>query len=88
MAHLYSSQQMLENPTVILNALCNSRAKIACCWSELIFKFLYAGSGIQNERQQFVWFIHHSFSNFSLHSTPMKKNLKELALETQTAVSQ
>jgi hypothetical protein len=31
---------MFENPTVNLNALCNSCAKISCCPSDLIFTFL------------------------------------------------
>ena len=44
---------MFENP-VNLNALRNSCAKIACCSSELIFKFLYEGSRIQNASQQFL----------------------------------
>ena len=33
---------------------CNSCAKIACCSSELIFAFNYAGSSIQNASEQFV----------------------------------
>ena len=38
---------MFKNPKVNLSALCNSCAKIACCSSELIITFLYAGSSIQ-----------------------------------------
>jgi len=44
----------VQIPTVNFNALCNSCAKIACCSSEMILAFLYAGSSIQNAREQFV----------------------------------
>jgi hypothetical protein len=64
---------MFENPTVNLIALCNSCAKIACFSSELIFTFLYAGSSMQNERQQFFSCNHVSFLNFALHPTPQTK---------------
>jgi hypothetical protein len=72
---------MFENPTVNLNALCNSCAKIACCSSQLIFTFLYEGSSIQNASEQFVSCIQLSFVNFALHATT------ELCLEIQTALS-
>jgi len=39
---------MFQNPTVNLNALCSSCAKIACCSSQLIFTFAYAASNIHN----------------------------------------
>jgi len=39
---------MFENPNVNLSALCNSRAKIACCSFELIFTLFHAGSSIQH----------------------------------------
>jgi hypothetical protein len=55
---------MFENPTVNLNALCNSCAKIACCSSELIFTFLYAGSSIQNASELFVSTFLFSTSRF------------------------
>ena len=38
---------MFENPTVKLNALCNSSAKMACFLSELVFTLLYAGSSTE-----------------------------------------
>jgi hypothetical protein len=56
---------MFENPTVSFNALCNSCAKIACCSSDLIFTFLYAGSSIQNASELFVSCIHLPFVNFA-----------------------
>jgi len=38
----------------------------SCAYSsELIFAFLYAGSSIQNAREQFVLFIHLPFVNFA-----------------------
>ena len=65
---LKSSQQTFET-NVNLNALCNSRAKITCCWSELIFRLLYADSSMKNVSQKFVSCIHLSFITFALHST-------------------
>ena len=76
---------MFENPTVKLNALRNSRTKIACCSSQSLFAFLYAGSSIQNAREQFVSLIHLSFVNFAHHQTPTNNSLTELGLEIQTA---
>src|SRR5215469_8796145 len=62
-------KKMVEYPTVNLNALFNSCAKIACCWSELIFTFLYPESSIQNVSEQLVSFIQLSFLNFAVHPT-------------------
>jgi hypothetical protein len=39
----YLVQCIFENSTVNINALCNSREDIACCSSECILTFLYAG---------------------------------------------
>jgi hypothetical protein len=36
-----------KNPTVRLDAICNSCAKIACCASDLIFTFLHAGKSLE-----------------------------------------
>jgi hypothetical protein len=58
---------MFENPTINLNALRNSCAKIACFSSELIFTLLYADGSIQNARQKFLSRIQLSFVNFVLH---------------------
>jgi hypothetical protein len=54
----------VKNLTTNLNALWNSYAKIVCFSSELI-AFRYAGSSIQNAREQFVSCIHISFTNFA-----------------------
>jgi hypothetical protein len=62
---------MFENPTVNLNALCNSCANIACCSSELI-TFLYAGSSTQNASEQFVSCSHFLLPT-SLFSEPHKE---------------
>ena len=70
-----------ENPTLNLNVLCNSCAKISYSSSELIFTFLCAGSNIQYSIQQYVLCIHLPLVNFTLHPTSQKrkKNLKELS---------
>jgi hypothetical protein len=65
---------MFENPTVNFNAFCSSCAKIACCSSELIFTFLYAGSSIQNVSEIFLLLIHLSFENFALSPNPTNTN--------------
>jgi hypothetical protein len=54
---------------------------------ELIFTSLYAGNSIQNASGQFVSCIHLYLLNFALHWTP-QKNLTELGLYIQTALSQ
>jgi hypothetical protein len=53
--------------------LCNWSAKIACCSSQLISTFLYAGSSIQNRSAQFVTCTHLSLVNFALNPTPQTK---------------
>ena len=62
-----------KDPTVNLDELYNSCAKIACCSSELIFTFLCADSSIRYVREQFVWCIHIPFVSLSLHPTPQTK---------------
>ena len=55
-------------------ALCNLqlvREEIACCSSQLLFAFLYAGNSIQFASQQFVSFIHIPFVT---PPPPPKKN--------------
>ena len=42
-----SLRRMSKIPTFYFNVLCSSRGKIACCSSELIFTFLYAGNSNQ-----------------------------------------
>jgi hypothetical protein len=61
---------MFGNPTIKLGAVCNCGAKIACCPSELTFRFLYAGSSTQNAKEQFAI----SFMNFVLDSTLKQKS--------------
>jgi len=83
----YISQQTLENPSVNLNALWNSYAKIACCSSELVFTFRYAGSCIQNASKQFASCINLSFVYFALHPTPpteIYRRSKQLYLGNQS----
>ena len=78
---------MFENPTVNPNALCNSCVSIACCSSEFIFMFPYAGSSNQNASEQFVSYIHPSFCKLRYSFRPTDKNVTELGLEIQTALS-
>ena len=40
---------------------------------ELIFAFRYAGSSIENAREQFVSCIHVSFTNFAIHPISQTK---------------
>ena len=56
-----------KNPTVNLNALRNSCAKIACCSSELIFTLPYADGSVQTASKKFLSRIQLSFVNFVLH---------------------
>jgi len=53
-----TKKKIFENSTASHNALCNSCAKTACCSSELIFTFLYAGSSIQNASDKLVSCTH------------------------------
>jgi len=45
---------MFENSTVNINALCNSCEDMACCSSECVLTFLYAGDNIRYVNEQFV----------------------------------
>jgi hypothetical protein len=79
---------MFENPTISLNALCNSCVKIACCSSELIFTFRYAGNSIQRGDRA----IHLTYPPFicklQFPSNPTNKNLTELGLAIQSFLPQ
>ena len=79
---------MFDNPTVSLIALGNSCANISCCSSELIFKFRYAASSIQNSCEQLVSCIHLSFVNFALDPTPQTEvyvsRFKQLYLDNHS----
>ena len=67
-------------PTVNLISLFNSCAKFACCSSQSIFTFLYAGSNIKNASAKFVSCIHFSFFKIHSSSNPTNKNIMELGL--------
>lgn len=81
----YGSQNMFGNSTIILNSFCNSRAKIACLSTELIFRFLYLSSNIQNASEQFVS-PPPFFRRLRYLTNPRNKNLRELGPEIQTAL--
>ena len=57
---------MFENSTVNINALCNSCGDMACCLSECVLTFLYAGDNIQCVNEQFVSYIHFFSAHFTL----------------------
>jgi hypothetical protein len=65
---------MFENPIVNLSALRDWCAMTACCSSELVFTFVYAGSSIQNASEQFVSSINLPFASFTVHPTPQTKS--------------
>jgi len=77
----------VQTPTVNFSAVCISCAKMECCSSEMILTFLYAGSSIQNAREQCVSCINSFFYNLPPSYSPPNKNLAELGLEIQTALS-
>jgi len=77
---------MFENPTINFNVVCNSCAKIACCSSELTFTYLYACSSVWKASRQLISRIHLSFVNLASFN-PINKNLMELGLQSQTALS-
>jgi hypothetical protein len=60
--------------TAKLSAFCISCAKTSCC--VLVFRFLYAGSSMQNTSEQFISCILFSFVNFALRLAPKNKNVK------------
>ena len=63
---------MFENSTVNINALCNSCEDMACCSSECVLTFLYAGDNIQYVNEQFISCIHF-FLYTSLFIKPHKQ---------------
>jgi hypothetical protein len=71
----YRSQQMFDNPSVNLNSLRNSRAKIVFCLSEVILRFLYAGSSIQKASEKYLACIPPFFCKLRLSSNTILKNL-------------
>jgi len=64
---------MFENSTVNISALCNSCEDVACCSSECVLTFLYAGDNIQYVNEQFVSCIHFFFLYTSLFIKPHKQ---------------
>jgi hypothetical protein len=58
---------------VNINALLSSCEDMACCSSECILTYLYAGDNIQYEIQQFVSCIHFCSVHFTLHPVPQTK---------------
>ena len=57
---------MFENSTVNIKALCNSCEEMACCSSECVLMFLYAGDNIQYVNEQFISCIHFFSAHFTL----------------------
>jgi hypothetical protein len=80
-------QYIFANPTVSLRALCNSCVKIACCSSELILAFVYAGISIQNVGQQFVWAVYLYFLNHVVHPTYKQKYMVVRAVDANDSLS-
>jgi len=70
------------NPIVILNAFCKSCVRISSCLSKLIYSLLYA-----DRIEHFVSCIRLSFVQFALFRKSQKKNLAELGLEIESALS-
>ena len=68
-------------PTVNLNA------RELVCEDSALLTFHYASSSTQNASEQFVPCILLSFVNFALPTIPQTKNLTEVDLEIQTALS-
>jgi len=66
----YVVQNIFENYTVNINALCNACEDMACCSSECILAFIYPGDNIHYEIGQFVSCIHFCSVHFTLHPTP------------------
>ena len=63
---------MFENFTVNISELCNSCEDMACCSSECVLTFLYAGDNIQYVNKQFVSCIHFFLIYTSLFIKPHK----------------
>jgi hypothetical protein len=69
---------MFDSPTVNPNSLRNSRAKIVFCLSEVILRFLYAGSSIQKAKEKYLACIPPFFCEHRLSSNTTFKNLSYL----------
>ena len=88
MTNLLQVTYMSENPTVNLNSLRNSCAKIAFCSSDLIIRFLYAGNSNQKANEKHLACIPIFVCKFRHSSKSTNKNLTELVPEIQTVLSQ
>ena len=64
---------MFENSTVNITALCNSCEDMACCSSERVLTFPYAGDNTQYVNEQFVSCIQFFFLYTSLFIKPHKQ---------------
>ena len=67
---VYPVQYTFENSNININAPCNSCVDMACCSSECILTFLYAGDNVHYEIEQFVSCIHLCSVHSTLHPTP------------------
>ena len=65
----------------------NFNARKLVCEDSALSTFLYVGSSIENASEQFVPCFLLSFVSFALRSTHKQKNLTEVDLEIQTALS-
>ena len=74
-----------KNSTVNINALCNSCEDMACCSSECVLTFLYAGDNIHYVNEQFVSCIHFFFCTIHSSINPINKNLTGLSTEILVA---
>ena len=78
----YSSKWTFQNLTVPLNAIRNPCATMACCSSELIFAFVYAGSS--NPSRVYTLLSQISFSI----QTPQTANLRIRSEGTNNLLNQ
>ena len=72
---------MFETSTVNINAFCNSCEDMACCSSECVLTFFYAGDNIQYVNEQFASCIQF-FCTLHSSSNPINQNLTGLSLRS------
>jgi len=70
---VYLVQCIFENSTVSISTLCNSCEVMACCSSECIWTFPYAGDNFHYEIAQFVSCIRFGSVQFTPHPTAQTK---------------
>jgi hypothetical protein len=81
-------QYISENSTLNISELCNSCEDMACCSSEFILTFLYAGDNIHYVIEHFVSCTHFSSVHFTLPSSnPINKNITGFGLAILVASS-